>query len=86
MELLVYLTDARTVYLLEKRGRLGSLVNVEAYHEDDGYRVAKGTWNPHTGEYLWEPARIRYIRKASVAYVEEAPHGLASAVAPTEEV
>jgi len=84
MNLLVYLTDGRTVYLLEKRSRLTALVTREPGHESEGYRVARGIWNPITGEYVWSAVHLRYIRKASISVVEEAPHGLADAVAPKE--
>ena len=82
MKLLVYLTDGRTVFLLERRGRLSDIVNADPWHEGKTIRVAKGIWNPTTGEYVWSIVGIRYIRKASIAMVEEAPYGGDSAVPP----
>lgn len=81
MNLLVYLRDGRTVYLLEKRGRLAQLVGVEPWHEGPGVRVARGIWNPTTGLYVWASVSLRHIAKGSISVVEEAPHGLADAVA-----
>ena len=82
MNLLVYLRDGRTVYLIEKRGRLRQLVGDEPWHEGPSVRVARGTWNPTTGEYVWRAVGIRHIAKGSISVVEEAPHGLADVVAP----
>lgn len=82
MKLLVYLTDGRTVFLLERRGRLGDLVNADPWGEQKTIRVARGIWNPITGEYIWTIIGLRYVRKASIAYVEEAPYGESSAVPP----
>lgn len=82
MRLLVYLTDGRTVYLIEGRNRLAGFVNGDPFHERESVNVGKGIWNPITGEYVWSHARLRYIRKASIAFVEEAPLGIESVVAP----
>ncbi len=84
MNLLVYLRDGRTVYLLEKRGRLRQLVGEEPWHEGPGVRVVRGIWNPNTGEYIWTSVSLRHIAKSSISVVEEAPHGLADAVAQEE--
>lgn len=84
MNLLVYLTDGRTVYLVERRGRLRDLTTWEPWHEKESVRIARGTWNPVTGEWFWEAVRLRFLRKASIARIEEAPFGIASVV-PSEE-
>lgn len=80
MKILVYMKDGRTVYMLEKRGRLAQLVQGEPWHEGDSVRVARGIWNPHTGEYVWSAVPLRHIAKGSIAMVEEA-RGLDDAVA-----
>lgn len=82
MKLLIYMADGRTVYLLEKRSRLYELAgpHAEPWHERPSVRVARGTWSPITGEYLWEAIGIRFIRRHGIARVEEAPHGLADVV------
>jgi hypothetical protein len=72
VKLLVYMKDGRTVYLLEKRGRLAQLVNGEPWHENESVRAARGIWNPHTGEYVWASVPLRHIAKGSIAVVEEA--------------
>jgi len=71
MKIFVYLRDGRTVYLIEKRGRLKQLVNVEPWHEQESVPVVRGIWNPERGEYEWERARVRFIAKASISVVEE---------------
>lgn len=72
MKLLVYLRDGRTVYFLEKRGRLRQLMSGEPGHEGESYRVARGIWNPITGEYVWKAVLLRHLAKSSVSVVEEA--------------
>jgi hypothetical protein len=84
MRLLVYMKDGRTVFLLEKRSRLGALVRREPDHESDSVGAARGIWNPHTGEYVWSHVPVRYIAKNSIAFVEEA-RGLEDVVSPREE-
>ena len=79
MKLLVYMKDGRTVYLLERRGRLAQLVTGEPWHEGESVRVVRGIWNPITGEYVWKSVPLRHIAKGSIAVVEEA-QGLADAI------
>lgn len=79
MNLLVYLRDGRTVYLLEKRSRLMQLVTGEPWHEKESVRVVRGIWNPITGEYVWSSVGLRYLAKNSISVVEEAPRGLVDA-------
>lgn len=83
MKLLVYMKDGRTVYFLEKRGRLAQLVGSEPWHENESLRAARGIWNPHTGEYHWTAVPLRHIARGSIAVVEEA-RGLSDAIPPLE--
>lgn len=78
MKLLVYLRDGRTVYLIEKRGRLRQLVGDEPWHEGASTFAVKGIWNPTTGEYVWSRVQLRHISKSSISVVEDA-HGTADA-------
>jgi hypothetical protein len=70
VKLLVYLRDGRTVYLLEKRGRLRQLVGDEPWHEGPHVFAVRGIWNPNTGEYVWTPVYLRHISKSSISVVE----------------
>lgn len=78
MRLLVYLRDARTVYLIPSRGALARLARAEPWNEGGPVAAVRGIWNPHTGEYLWTRVGLRYIAKGSIASVEEA-RGVADA-------
>lgn len=84
MKLLVYLRDGRTVYFLEKRGRLMQLTTGDSWHEGESIRVARGIWNPITGEYTWRAVLLRHIATNSISVVEEADT-LAAAV-PQEAI
>lgn len=72
MKLLVYLRDGRTVYFLEKRGRLRQLTGSKPGHEGESYRVARGIWNPILGQYGWKAVLLRHIATNSISVVEEA--------------
>jgi hypothetical protein len=79
VRLLVYMRDGRTVYLLEKRGRLAQLVGSEPWNEGDSVNAVRGIWNHETGAYEWKAIHVRFIAKASISVVEEA-RGLSDAV------
>ena len=86
MDLLVYLRDGRTVYLIEGRKRLAQLSNSEPWsQEQNSIRVARGIWNPTTGQFVWRAVRIRHVSKSSISVVEEAPFGIDSVVPPEGE-
>ena len=53
----------------------------EPWHDEPSLRVARGIWNPVTGEYVWTAVPLRFIAKGSISVVEEA-RGLDDAVAP----
>lgn len=78
MRLLIYMRDGRTVYALKGRTQFRKLIEREPWHEDHGTEVDRGTWNPHTGEYIWRRIRVRFIAKGSISSVEEeTPAGIA---------
>jgi hypothetical protein len=72
MNLLVYMRDGRTVYYVRGRGTLARLVGAEPWGEHKGVEVARGTWNPATGEYVWtRNVPLRFLAKGSIGVVEE---------------
>lgn len=74
MKLLVYMRDGRTVFALRGRSQLAELMSEKSgpAHERPSVEVVRGTWNPITGSYVWQPAiRIRFIARASIAWVED---------------
>lgn len=85
MKILVYMKDGRQVFLLERRGMLGELV--QSQPEDKGRTIwaGRGIWNPFAGEYVWSNVGLRHIAKGSIALVEEAPRGLSDAVPMREQ-
>jgi hypothetical protein len=83
MKVLVYMRDGRTVYLIEKRGLLRALIGNDPAHEGKSVFSVRGTWNPHTGMYVWRPVPLRHLSPSSIAVVEEA-RGVDDAVAMLE--
>lgn len=84
MKLLVYMRDGRTVFALRGRGQLAELMSEKAEkpgpaHERPSVEVVRGTWNPTTGCYVWQPGiRIRFIARGSISHVEEGDPNQAS--------
>lgn len=80
MKLLIYMRDGRTVYRITGRANLAKLLQRDATDEDRSLLVARGIWNPATGEYVWTPAvRLRYIAKGSISVIEEDTYGAEAA-------
>jgi len=71
VKLLVYLRDGRTVYKIERRHVLAKLLSSDPHNENPSVAAVRGTWNPETGEYMWERVSLRHIAKNSVSVVEE---------------
>lgn len=64
--------DGRTVYYLSGRANLRHLISRDPAHEEHGAVVARGIWNPATGEYVWTRGiHIRFIAGGSISVVEE---------------
>jgi hypothetical protein len=72
VKLLVYMRDGRTVYALRGRAELHRLVSREPWHEENGVVTIRGTWDPTTGCFVWQPnVSLRFLAKGSVSHVEE---------------
>lgn len=85
MKILVYMKDGRQVFLLERRGQLGDLMQSQPEGDSRTIWAGRGIWNPFSGEYVWSNVGLRHIAKGSIALVEEAPRGLEDAVPQREQ-
>jgi hypothetical protein len=72
VKLLVYMRDGRTVYYVEGRGKLRSLISRTPGHEEESILAVRGIWNPTTGEYVWTRGiPLRFVAAGSIGVVEE---------------
>jgi hypothetical protein len=72
VKLLVYIRDGRTVYALRGRGELSRLARAEPWGEEPSVVSVRGTWNPVTGRFVWQPnVHLRHLARGSISHVEE---------------
>ena len=73
----VHLTDGRTVMRFAARGTLMALIRRDA-SEIDG-TAAERCWIDRGQGEGFKPARVHYLRKYQIGYIEQPDHGVADA-------